>query len=376
MLYVKLRKKSESFPVLILVGIFLLYMNAGDLFKSSFRLYTIACVNRRVLAHQFICGSLVGVVSHGYANVFVLVTLVAATIGRSGWQLGKSGIPIVGSFLITPLRRTVVMLGLAAQCFGFFTGTVLGIAMLDQSIHVHPLLAINRIGNYTPALSFGFLLLSTRFLHSFVSKPNLGRVQTLLASGLIASVSRCIPLYSSPLLMVPVLMVTRQIAPGAVTGITEFIPQLVAFEASKLHKLRIFVSVLLWHAAGALLAAYYSVENVFDMPEYVSPRAIGQELFFGTMLSFVASRRPELSSLVYLSGWLGTTGTDTVHLSSSISLGAEFYSNGRLAARLIWQSIGGLIGAGVLGPLADSDRIDFDPITSVTRTTDGRVLGK
>ena len=138
MLYVKLRKKTESFPVLILVAIFLLYMNSGDLFKS-FRLYTIACVNRRPLIHQFACSVMFGFLSNSYSDIFVVLLLMTALVLRPGWQLGKTGIPIIGSFLVEPKRRTLIALGLASQCFGFFTGTVLGIAMIDETINMKKL---------------------------------------------------------------------------------------------------------------------------------------------------------------------------------------------------------------------------------------------
>ena len=379
MLYVKLRKKTESFPVLILVGIFLLYMNCGDLFKS-FRLYTIACVNRRVLIHQFITALVIGFISHGYSDVFVLISLLTAIILRPGWTgVGKTGIPIVGAFLITPFRRTVVMLGLANQCFGFFTGTVLGVAMItqDQTPRIEAP-ALQQADIYYPVAAWAALLLMSRLLaYMHVSKTVIGRAQTFLASGFIACLSRSVALYSSPIVLVPVLAVIYQLFPGAVTSITGFIPQMVSFQALKMTKLNIFLSVMVWHVAGSLVGNYLSpqIPNMYS-PEYVSQRGIAQEMFFSVMVSFISAAKPSLAWLVYLSAWLGTAGPDMVHLSSSISLGAEHFSNGRLIARLIWQTAGSFVGAGLLAPLADSDRIDFDPITQTLRTTDGKKITK
>ena len=379
MLYVKLRKKTESFPVLILVGIFLLYMNCGDLFKS-FRIYTIACVNRRVLIHQFITALVAGFVSHGYSDVFVLISLLTAINLRPGWgHVGRTGIPLVGSFLVHPFRRTVVMLGLANQCFGFFTGTVLGVAMITQDhIPRSETPTLQDADHYYPVAAWAAILLASRLLaYMHVSKTVIGRAQTFLASGLIACLSRTVALYSSPIVLVPVLAITYQMFPGAVTSITGFVSQMVSFQAPKLTKLNIFFSVIVWHVAGSLVGNYLApqIPNMYN-PEYVTQRAIAQEMFFSVLLAFICATRPGLGWLVYLSAWLGTAGPDMVHLSSSISLGAPHFSNGRLIARLIWQTAGSLVGAGLLAPLTDSEKIDFDPITETLRTTDGKKIKK
>jgi hypothetical protein len=372
MLYVKLRKKTESFPVLILVAVFLLYMNSGDLFKNS-RLYTIACVNRRVLVHQFVTLCVFGFLSNSYSDIFVVLLLMSAVVLRPGWDLGKTGIPIVGSFLVTPSRRTLVALGLAAQCFGFFTGTVLGIAMIDRKSSGATITASHAdISDAMKTITaFTLVLVGTNFVK--LTPKWRGRISTVIGSGIIAAVSRVIPFYNSPLAVVPVIALVCKLFPGAVVSISEFIPQLVNAPGSKIAKLKIFVSVGFLHACGALVAGYFS-PSMNQAPEFVSRKAIAQELFFSTILAFVVTRRPNMAPLVYLASFLATVGSDMVHMCSSISLGAEALGNGRLIARLLWQSVGALIGASLLAPLVDSERIDFDPITSVTRTTDGRVI--
>jgi hypothetical protein len=373
MLYVKLRKKTESFPVLILVGIFLLYMNSGDLFKS-FRLYTIACVNRRVLIHQFIAMTVFGFLSNCSNDIFVVALLMAAILLRPGWSLGQTGLPALGAFLVKPLRRTLVALGLAAQCFGFFTGTVLGVAMIDSSATISFNDKVRPVESRDLSLILGLVVVMLSSALVKLTRKTRGQITTVLGSALIAAISRVIPIYSSPLSIVPVIAVVNSMFPEAVTSIATFIPQLMADKtSSKSFKVRVFLSVVVLHALGALAAGYAS-PSLYEAPEYVSRKAIAQELFYSTILSFIVPKRPSHAPLVYLAAYLGTAGHDMVHLSSSISFGAEGLGNGRLLARLIWQSVGGLIGSCLLAHLADSDKIDFDPITSVTRTTDGRVI--
>jgi hypothetical protein len=377
MLYVKLRKKTESFPVLILVGIFLLYMNAGDLF-NSFRIYTVACVNRRILAHQFLCALVFGFLSNSYSNFFVLLLLTGSLVTRPGFAaLGKCGIPFVGSFLVHPFRKTLVALGLASQCFGFFTGTVLSIAMLDPNYrNIQMSISPPTVDpNYVkPLIAITAVILGTNLIK--LTPAWRGRIHTVLGSALLATTSRLVNIYNgeAPLLLVPVIAIVGKIAPGAVTSIVEFIPVLVKGSESKLVKVRIFITVSALHALGALLANLYLSPSLYECPEYVSRRTIAQEMFFSTVMGFMVTARPASSPIVYLSAFIATAGSDIVHLSSSISFGAEALGNGRLLARIIWQTIGALVGACLVGPLADSEKIDFDPITSVTRTTDGQVI--
>ena len=380
MLYVKLRKKSESFPVLILVGVFLLYMNAGDLFKS-FRLYTIACVNRRLLAHQFIAMAVFGFVSNSYSDVVVLVLLMLAVIGRTNWESGKSGIPVIGPFLVSPLRRTIVALSLASQCFGFVTGIVLSAAMIDDSragssvaeasLPTDPAL-------YRVASAFGIVLLASQLIDRKIPMSAVrGRVQTFLGSGLVAAVSRVVPFYSLPFVMVPVVASVSHLLPGCVTSVSTFIPQIARVRGPMKYKLHVFASVAVWHVAGALLSGYLS-DYVLDLPSttppFVSKKTIGQEFIFSALIGFIGTQGSRLTHVVMLAAWLATAGADAVHLSSSISFGADALSDGRLLARLIWQIAGSLVGATLVSAFADSDKIDFDPITSVTRSTDGRVV--
>ena len=200
-----------------------------------------------------------------------------------------------------------------------------------------------------------------------------GRISTLLGSALVAAVSRVVPFYQSPLAVVPVFAVISNMFPGVVISISEFVPQLVLTNAPRITKIKIFLSVVALHAAGALIAGNL-IPNFYDAPEFVSRKAIAQEAFFSIVLAFIVTKRSDIAPLVYLAGFLGTVGPDMVHISSSISFGAHALGNGRLLARLIWQTVGALIGAGLVAPLVDSERIDFDPITSVTRTTDGRVI--
>ena len=372
MLYVKLRKKSEAFPVLILVGIFLLYMNSGDLFKS-FRLYTIACVNRRVLVHQFLSMTIFGFLSNSYSNISVVVLLMAAILLRPGWSVGKCGLPIVGAFLLRPMRRTIVALSLASQCFGFFTGTVLGVAMIDNGpSRSLPVLPNTDSPKLELVIGLCVALITTALLK--LSRRTRGQVTTVLGSALVAAVSRVVPIHSAPLTMVPVIAVIASACPEAVVSINTFLPQIIADKSSsRLFKLKALGTVLTLHAFGALIARSLS-SDTFEEPEFVSRKAIAQEVFFSTILAFIVSRRPSLGPLVYLAAYLGTAGFDMVHLSSSISFGAHGINQGRLLARVIWQTAGAAIGSRLLAPLADADRIDFDPITSVTRTTDGRVI--
>jgi hypothetical protein len=136
------------------------------------------------------------------------------------------------------------------------------------------------------------------------------------------------------------------------------------------------LTVMFWHFSGALSGGILSntidVGN-FDFP-YVSKQAIAHEFFFACVCAFVVTRKPNLAVLVFTAAFLETAGTDMVHISSSISLGANQLSNGRLAARLIWQTAGALLGSTLMANFTDSETINFDAMTSVTRTTEGKLI--
>ena len=374
MLYVKLRKKSEAFPVLILVAIFLLYMNAGDLFKS-YRIYAIACSIRQALSLQFLTAMIAAFSLNSFTNIVVTILLLVAVIARVPLDLGKTGIPLVGPFLVSWKKPTLIFLGLASQGFGFFTGTVLSIAMIpDTPSQPVPFNALpTDPSQYRIVSAFAIGLIAS----TLITPPSWkGKIQTMFASGLIASFSRVVPLYSTPVIVVPLVVVLSSLFPCCVTSISAFVPLLVQVQASGRSKLRMLSSGLFWHAAGALLAGHLSDTlacDFFILP-YVSTKAIAQEFFFACIVSFVAVKKPNMALLVTTSAFLSTAGMDLPHVSSSISLGADGLSNGRLAARLIWQTMGALIGSTLLTKFADSSKIDFDQITSVTRTTDGKII--
>jgi len=379
MLYVKLRKKIEAFPVLVLIVLLMAYMNAGDLLAAKSKLYTIACVNRRIFATQFLASLMLGFSSNSYTDILVAILLVSAIVCRTNWTVGKTGIPLLGSFLISPLRKSLVFLGIAFQCMGFFTGSVLSIAMIDEHVtDAFPLRSPglpNDPAVYQIVTAFAVLLVLSRVV---LQSPKLrGQVQTFLGSGLIASLSRVIPIYSSsPLILVPVMMVLSRLFPGAVTSITTFMPQLVEMKRlSNSQKFNAFCSVMVWHVSGALLANYLSDMylpaslNSLEIP-YVPKRAIAQEFFFSVVIGLVGTSVP---SVALAAGWLASGGScDLAHLSSSISFGAQGLNDGRLLARIIWQVAGSLLGATWITSFADSEKIDFNPIVSVTRTTDGK----
>lgn len=387
MLYVKLKKKADALPVLILLAEFLLYMNAGDLFKS-FRIYTIACVNRRILAHQFVSTLLLGFLANSYTDIFVLMLVLSAALFRPGFGFGKSGIPILGPFLVRPMRSSIVALSIATQCFGFVTGTILSETMLadvkiasGRSFSPAEIPADPAVCSLVSAFVIGLVC------SSFVTaKAFRGKLQTVLASGLIAAFSRVLPFSSLPVLMMPILATISSLFPGAVFSVSSFIPQLSSVkDLPNRLKFGIFVEVFILHAIGALLAGYLSSymfpSTVAADSPFVSRRAIAQEFFFSALVGFVSTRRPGLAPLVMTAGYLATTGNDMVHLCSAISLGSSGLGEGRLIARLLWQTIGSLLGSTLVTWFVDNDKIDFDPMTSVTRTTDGktirnRVVGK
>jgi hypothetical protein len=167
---------------------------------------------------------------------------------------------------------------------------------------------------------------------------------------------------------------------------SSFIPQLSSVKnLPKRMKFGIYVEVFILHATGALVAGYLSScmfpSTVAGDSPFVSRRAIAQEFFFSALVGFVSTNRPALTPLVITAGYLATTGNDMVHLCSAISLGSSALGEGRLIARLLWQTVGSLFGSTLMSWFVDYDKIDFDPMTSVTRTTDGktirnRVVGK
>lgn len=387
MLYVKLKKKTDAFPILILLAEFLLYMNAGDLFKS-FRIYTIACVNRRLLAHQFVSTLLVGFLANSYTDIFVLMLVLSAALFRPGFGFGKSGIPMLGPFLVRPMRFSIVALSITTQCFGFVTGTILSETMLaDVKIANAISFSTAEIPSdpavYILVSAFAIMLVCSSFV---TAKALRGKLQTVLASGLIAAFSRVLQFSSLPVVMVPILATIASLFPGAVYSMSSFIPQLSSVkDLPKRMKFVIYVEVFILHATGALVAGYLSSSmlpsTVAGDSPFVSRRAIAQEFFFSALVGFVSSSRPGLTPLVITAGYLATTGEDMVHLCSAISLGSSALGESRLIARLLWQTVGSLFGSTLMSWFVDYDKIDFDPMTSVTRTTEGktirnRVVGK
>ena len=378
MLYVKLRKKIESFPVLVLILLLMAYMNSGDLLAKRFKLYTIACVNRRVYATQFLASLMLGFASNSFPDILVAILCIAAIMARTDWSIGKAGFPVIGSFLMpSPLRKSLVFLGIAFQCLGFFTGSVLSVAMIDDQVTTSFPLRSATVPNdfalyHIPITLAIMLVLSKKLL-----KVMQGQIQTALASGLLASLSRIVPIYSSsPLILVPVLMVISRAFPGAITSITTFLPKLTSMTSmTGSQKFRAFCSVMVWHIGGALIANYAcdyflpSDINVDEIP-YVPKRAIAQEFFFSVLIGLVGNTVP---SIAFAAGWLASGGSgDLAHLSSSISFGSFKLDEGRLLARIIWQIAGSLLGATWITSFADSEKIDFNPLISVTRTTDGK----
>ena len=361
MLYVKLMKKSDAFPVLILISTFLLYMNAGDLFKS-FKLYAIACVNRRTLAHQFVSATVMGFLSRSYADIIAILIGSSAIVARSGWDIGKSSIPFIGPWLIHPRRVSLVALGVAAQCFGFFTGSVLSMAMISDAVLPHVRVTPSA-DNYSVVIAFAVGLLGSKLIPSGKLR---GKIQTIMASALIASATRIL----SPLMLVLLFAVGSELFPAAVTGVTTFIPQLVRIDMSLRSRLRAAITVIGFHVTGALIGVYISAHVLGSAasisPDFLSHQGIAHEFFFSAFIGMVASASPRLGPVVALAGCLATGGS--AQLISAVSLG-----NGQIA-RVVWQTMGSLTGATLLTQLLDSDKVDFDPITSVTRTTDGRKL--
>jgi hypothetical protein len=377
MLYVKLRKKIEAFPVLILIVLFMAYMNAGDLLATRSKLYTVACVNRRVFATQFLSALMLGFASNAYPDVLVSILLVAAIMRRTNWSIGQTGIPLIGSFLISPRRKTTVFLGIAFQCLGFFTGSVLSISMIDESVTPSfPSFTLSKnLDDYRIVIGFLVLLVLSQIVTTNLKTR--GGIQTACATGLVASLSRLVPIYSSsPLILLPVIMVLSRLFPGAVVSISTFVPELVGIKTmTNSQKFRACLSVMIWHLAGALIANYLCDMYLcarFNEHEiaYVPKRGIAQEFFFSLVLGLVGNTVP---GVVFAAGWLasGNSG-DLAHLSSAISLGARGLSDGRLLARLIWQTAGSLLGATWIKGFVDSDQVDFNPLVSVTRTTDGK----
>lgn len=373
MLYVKLRKKADAFPVLILIGVFLAYMNAGDIFGNS-RLYTIACVNRILLAHQFITALVFGFMINSYVHIVGVIAVVGVVVVRPGWSIGRFGMPVVGPVMNFLGRKSysLLLMGIASQIVGILTGGILGVAMIDE--HGSGI-EFGRLPSWTEEyrslVVFIVMLVSCRLVSSVLWR---GRLETFFASAVVATVSRIIPLYASPLLLVPTVAIIHEIAPMAMVSINTFIPRLAGTHAGKF---RAFCAVVVWHAAGAL-AAKYSWESI-QVPAneylpYVSKTAIAQELFFSVLVSFLATRRPRLVPLLMLGVWLVTVGADMPHLSSSVSFGADSLSDGRLIARILWQTIGALVGTFLVAPFADSVKINFDSLVTKTRTTDGKVL--
>jgi hypothetical protein len=371
MLYVKLRKKADAFPVLILIGVFLTYMNAGDLFGSN-RLYTIACVNRMLLAHQFITALVFGFMINSYVDVVGVIAVLGVVLVRPGWSIGRFGIPMVGPVMNLFGRKaySLLLLGIVSQIVGILTGGILGVAMIDE--HGSGI-EFGRLPSWTDEyrslVAFIVMLVSCRLVSSVLWR---GRLETFFASAVVATVSRIIPLYASPLLLVPTVAIIHETSPMAMMSINTFIPRL-----GHAGKFRAFCAVMVWHAAGAL-AAKYSWESL-QVPgkeylPYVSKTAIAQELFFSVLVSFVAACRPRLVPLLMLGVWLMTVGADMPHLSSAVSIGADSFSDGRLIARILWQTIGALVGTFLVAPFADSVRINFDSLVTKTRTTDGKVI--
>ena len=218
----------------------------------------------------------------------------------------------------------------------------------------------------------------TLVLSKLVDKSNptseiRGKIQTLLASGLVAAVSRVIPLYSSPLVLVPVVAILGKVFIGAVVSINWFMAQLSRVDLSAGNKVKVLVSVMVCHIVGALLAGYLSdyILGQSDSIPFVSKKALAQEFFFSVMVGFIGTKSSKLVPLVFLAGWLATVGPDMVHISSSVSFGADQIGEGKLMARIIWQFAGSFVGSFIISKFVDSERIDFDSILNVVRTTEG-----
>jgi hypothetical protein len=231
-------------------------------------------------------------------------------------------------------------------------------------------------GEYLIPSSLTIALVATVAIAGWLGRSTAGKVQTMLASALIAALSRVVPIYSSPLVLVPVYILLSVVVPGAITSVSTFIGQLSGVKTSR-SKIEIFVSAIIWHVLGALVANYICdaylppALNLHEIP-FVSKKAIAQEFFFSVFVGFVGSKNIQFVPFVLLAGWLATAGPDMAHLSSAISLSAYGLDGGRLVARLLWQTIGSLLGATWITNFADYDKIDFNPIVSVTRTTDGK----
>lgn len=368
MLYVKLRKKSEAFPVLILVGAFLLYMNSGDVF-SKFRIYNIATANRKLLANQFIVTFVFGFLSNSYADLLAVLLVTASVTLRTESAVT---IPFIGPFLVNPVRRNLLLLGIGSQCVGLCLGSVASVAMIaDAQVGRFELpAALSPAEPWQLLLALSIALFCTQFA-PLGSRTN-GLVQTFFASAIVAAASRSISLYTSPLVLVPVLALLGHLFPNACTSVAVLLTQLACGKLPK--KFLPLCTIATVHATGALLARSWSPDIFPEIP-YVSRKAIAQEFFFSTLIGFCAVKNStRLIPLLLLGAWLATVGPDMVHLSSAISFGAIGLDGGRLLARLIWQTAGSLFGATLVSSFADKNKIDFDWITTNQRRTDGSVI--
>jgi hypothetical protein len=258
LLVVKVGKKADAVPVLILVTVFLLYMNAGDLF-GSFRLYVIATANRRVLAHQFLCASTCGLLSRTYASALATVLGTLALVMRGG----RSGLPLLGPFLVKPRRISIVMLGVVAQTIGLAVGNVMSVSMFRETPLPTRMAPVDNGRALAVTVGAAFALLASQMLKVG------GGPQTALASALVAAASGVL----SPIALVGLVATTSELVPGAVTSLTAFVPQLVKARIPLAARGRCALRVAAWHLTGALAGATLAgtVAELDVVPQDVIP---------------------------------------------------------------------------------------------------------
>ena len=340
-------------------------MNLGDLFKKKFKIYSIAVANRQLLAPQFLVCCVFAYMSMSCSDLLAVLIITGTLIWRT---TGYSAIPLVGPFTRAS-SKNVKILGVVSQATGILTGTVLACAMLsDKPVSVDAL----KYSTYVPMSGPTFVVIILLCIGMYVlpkivsSKWWIGLGQTFGCSAVLAIISRNIPLYSAPLTLIPVMGIIRQVFPLAVTSSAEFIP-LLQTEGWRFSSACTVVGV---HCIGPILIHFYLLESSDTDPSFVSTQTIGQEFFYSMLIGFVSTKKSPIG--IFLGAWLATAGANMVHLCSAISLGANGLDNGRLLARLIWQSVGSLVGATLVKQFVNSNKIDFDEITDIQRTTDGK----
>ena len=347
MLYVKLRKKTDSIPVLALVCCFLLYMNSGDLFAKRFKMYSVAVANRKVLAPQFFVSLVLAFMLASYRDLLaILVITSSVAYATIGWRAA----PLLG-----PFWGRLKMMEIASQCAGFIVGTLLSVSMIDGSNTAE--LPPSFLNADSVILSLISILVVARYFDVH------GAIQTIIGSAVIAVISRA---YSFYIVLSGIAILSRW-SPKAITCITMFLPQVAKTGIS----LKSFCMVVVAHALGPLLVGAL-LPATLDV-EYVSKLAIAQEFFFSVLLGLVASDQYAWLGVV-MGAWMATDSS--VHLCSSISFGASGLNNGRLLARIIWQSAGSLIGSTLVNAFVHAKSIDFSHLTDVIRTTDGKRIVK